>query len=84
MRGYQCGSRALTDPYAAVAPYATCESAPLLVVQVIVAPDAVIEDAVIPEIVSGATNESVADLDEPFNVAVTVAVWSEKAHRCWR
>ena len=25
----------------------------------------------------GATRESVAGLDEPFNVAVTVAVWSE-------
>ena len=26
---------------------------------------------------TGATRESVAGLDEPFNVAVTVAVWSE-------
>ena len=46
-------------------------------VQVIVAPDAVIADAEVPERVRGATSESVAGLDEPFNVAVTVAVWSE-------
>ena len=26
---------------------------------------------------AGAVRESVTDLDEPFNVAVTVAVWSE-------
>jgi hypothetical protein len=29
--------------------------------------------------VTGATRESVAGLDEPFNVAVTVAVWSESS-----
>ena len=28
---------------------------------------------------TGATRESVAGLDEPFNVAVTVAVWSESS-----
>ena len=54
-------SRGLTDPYAIVAPYATCESAPLFVFQVIVAPDAVFEDAEVPEIVTGPTNVSVAD-----------------------
>jgi hypothetical protein len=67
----------LTDPYAEVTPYATCESAPLLVFQAIVAPDAVIADAVIPERVRGATSEMLAAADEPLRVAVTVAVWSE-------
>ena len=47
------GSKALTDPYAVVAPYASCESEALLVVQVIVAPDAVIADAVMPETSEG-------------------------------
>ncbi len=70
----KAGINALTDPYAEVSPYATCESAPLLVVQVIVAPDAVIVDVVIPERVTGATSESVAAADVPFNVAVTVPV----------
>jgi hypothetical protein len=46
------------------------------VVQVIVALDAVIAETVIPERVTGAagaTKDSVAAADEPFNVAVTVA-----------
>jgi hypothetical protein len=47
-----------------------------LLVQETVAPDDVMPDAVIPERLIGATNESVAVLDEPFNAAVTVAVWS--------
>jgi hypothetical protein len=44
------------------------------VVQVIVAPDAVIAEAVVPEIMRGAISETVADLKEPFNAAVMVAV----------
>lgn len=74
------GINALTSPYAAVTPYATCESDAMLVVQAIVAPDAVIADAVIPEMVTGAagaTSESEAAADEPFNVAVRVADWFE-------
>jgi hypothetical protein len=43
------------------------------VVQVIVAPDAVIAEAVVPEIMRGAISKSVADLEEPFSVAVIVA-----------
>ena len=68
------GSKTLTDPYAAVAPYATCELEFLPVIQVIVAPDAVIADAVTPERVAGASRERVADVEEPFSVAVIVAV----------
>jgi hypothetical protein len=60
----------LAEPYEVVAPYMTCESAALLVVQVIVAPVAVIDEAVIPERVSGPNSESVDVLDELFNVAV--------------
>jgi len=39
-----------------------------------VAPDAVIAEAVVPGIVKGAISESVADLEDPFSVAVMVAV----------
>ena len=42
-----------------------------------VALDAVIGAAVIPEILIGATSESVTGWDEPFSVAVTVTFWSE-------
>jgi hypothetical protein len=49
----------------------------LFVIQAIVAPDAVIALAVVPEIVRGATSEMLAVAEEPFKVAVTVAVWSE-------
>jgi hypothetical protein len=48
-----------------------------LVVQVIVALVAVIDDAVTPERVNGVPSENVAVWEEPFSVAVTVAVWSE-------
>jgi hypothetical protein len=47
------------------------------VVQVIVAPDAVIAEAEVPETTRGATRATVAVLDEPFKVAVTVAAWSD-------
>src|SRR5437867_98698 len=43
----------LVLPYAVVRPYSTCESLPSSVVHVIVAPDAVIEDAVTAEITGG-------------------------------
>jgi len=49
----------------------------LFVVQVIVAPDAVIADEVIAENVRGPTRETLAATDEPFNVAVILAAWSE-------
>jgi hypothetical protein len=48
-----------------------------LLVQETVAPDDVMPDAVIPERLIGATNESVAGVEDPLNVAVTVAVWSD-------
>ena len=69
------GSRELADPYDAVPPYITCESALLLVVHATVAPDVVIDEVVIPVIVRGPpASESVKGLDEPFSVAVIVAV----------
>src|SRR5258708_18521263 len=71
------GSKTLSDPQTAVTPYASCESAPLFVVQVIVAPDAVIADEVIAENVRGPTRETLAATDEPFNVAVIFAAWAE-------
>jgi hypothetical protein len=46
----------------------------LFVIHVIVAPDAVIPVAVIPEIVSPTTSESVVAFEELFIVAVTVTV----------
>ena len=72
----RAGSKLLSDPYAAVVPYASCESEALLVVQVIVAPDGVMADTVVSETVRGATSERVVGLDAPFKVAVIVADWS--------
>ena len=64
----------LTDPYAAVAPYVTCESDALSVAQAMEAPVAVIAAEVIPEIVTGATRMRLADWEEPFRVAARVAI----------
>ena len=73
----RAGINAVTVPYAEVSPYASCESAALLVVQEMVAPDAVMADEAVAEMVRGATSETLAVADEPFNVAVTVTAWSE-------
>jgi hypothetical protein len=49
------GFKILNDPYDVLSPYATSESPPLLVVQLIVAPDAVIAVVAVPLIVMGTT-----------------------------
>ena len=72
----RAGINAVTDPYAEVSPYASCESAALLVVQEMVAPDAVMADEAVAETVRGAISDTLAVADEPFNVAETVTAWS--------
>ena len=67
-------SKVLMVPYAVVAPKDTCESDTLLVLQLIVAPDDVIALEVTPEMVRGATSEMVVRTEDPFSVAVRVAV----------
>ena len=85
MRGDQGRVQIAGRPVCGVVPYASCESEALLVVQVIVAPDAVMADTVVSETVRGATSERVVGLDDPFKRGRDCGgLVREQALRRWR